>query len=158
MVKRYMKGLTPIRSNALYNKGYTSIIEMSKADFDKCTKPKWFILNGDKVRLKTKAENKVWQDADALKEAKKEAKITRNEALAACTVEVNGNVYQAREKDAIRIQTVLAALEAGQMYEWHMADDEPVSVPKEDLQEAFAKGVAAVMKIRAEFTAAWKAL
>jgi len=108
--------------------------------------------------VKFQAENKVWQDADALNKARGAAKQSRDKSLSACTVEVNGNVYQAREKDAIRIQTVLAALEAGQMYEWHMADDEPVSVPKEDLQKALSLGIAAVMKIRAEFTAAWKAL
>jgi len=157
MKKRYMIGLSPQPDLAKY-KGHDSVIEMSQANYDKCTGSSWFIMDGDKVRLKTKAELKVDTDVDLKESGRKEAKQSRDEALAACTVEVNGNVYQAREKDAIRIQTVLAALEAGQMYEWHMADDEPVSVPKEDLQEALGKGIAAVMKIRAEFTAAWKAL
>jgi len=158
MVKRYMVGLSPQPDRVFYSKQYDSVIEMSQANYDKCNNSDWFIMDGGVPRLKNKAELKVDADVEAKESGRKEAKQSRNEALDACTVEVNGNVYQAREKDAIRIQTVLAALEAGQMYDWHMADDEPVSVPKEDLQEALGKGIAAVMKIRAEFTAAWKAL
>ena len=158
MRNRYMNGLNPLPDRLETSPSHTHTIKMKNEEYDTCTNSDWFIMDGGEPRLKNAAELKVDADALAKKEAKKAAKQSRNEALDACTVEVNGNVYQAREKDAIRIQTVLAALEAGQMYEWHMADDEPVSVPKEDLQEALGKGIAAVMKIRAEFTAAWKAL
>ena len=155
MKDRKMKGLSPQPERAVE---FDSIINMSDANHDKCTNSDWFIMDGGKARLKTAAELKVRDDKVIKDSAKAELKQARDEALMACTVEVNGNVYQANEDSVIRVQTVLSKLEAGEMYEWHMEDDEPISVPKEDLETAFSLGIDAVMKIRADFTEAWKAL
>jgi len=158
MVKRYMKGLNPIRSNALYHKGFTSIIEMSKADFDRCDSSSWFILDGDKVRLKTHAELRV--DADALekKEAKKAAKENRDEALYNCNIELNGNVFQTRPSDEPNFRLRIQGMEPATSTKWLLDNDTSAVVTKEDLEKVLFLGLQAVGKIWDDYISALDAL
>lgn len=157
MIKRYMKGLNPQPDIAKY-KGHDSVIEMSKANYDKCTGSEWFIKDGDKVRLKTAAELKADAAALAKENGRKEAKQVRDEALHDCTVELNGNVFQTRPSDEVNFRLSIAGMEDGDKEEWILSDNTVVEVTKAELIEAYSLGLQESKKIFAIYKEALKAL
>jgi len=74
------------------------------------------------------------------------------------TVEVNGNIYQARESDMPRMQLVVSELEAGQSDEWILENDVPTMVTKEEMLQALGLGIIKVRAIWQTYKDALRAL
>ena len=140
-----MNGLTPLPDNK--HKLSDSVITMSDANYKKCGGSKWFVMDGGKARLKNEAEIKAMEDAEAKDTARKAAKEARDEALRNCTVEVNGNVYQARPSDEANFRVRIMSLEAGQETQWLLENDQAVTVTKEDLEQVYSSGLQKVGSI-----------
>ena len=155
MKDRKMKGLSPQPERVVE---FDSIINMSDANYTKCTNSDWFIMDGGKARLKTAAELKVRDDKVIKDSAKAELKQTRDEALQACTVEVNGNVFQTRPSDEANFRLRIAGLEAGAKANWLLENDTSVSATKEELQQVYASGLAKIGGIWDEYILALDAL
>jgi hypothetical protein len=159
MKKRYMKGLSPMPDRVAYSKQYDSVIEMSDANYDKCTNSNWFKYGEDgKARLKTAAELKVDADKLAKENGRKEAKQIREDALHDCTVELNGNVFQTRPSDESNFRLSIAGLDEGEKTEWILKDNTVVEVTKEDLDAVYVLGLKEVNVIFSVYKEALKAL
>ena len=155
MKDRKMKGLSPQPERAVE---FDSIINMSDANYDKCTNSDWFIMDGGKARLKTAAELKVDADAEAKEKGRKAAKEARDEALQACTVEVNGNVFQTRPSDESNFRLAIGAMADGDVEGWILDNDTVEDIPKADLIEVYSTGLQKIGAIYAVYKEALKAL
>ena len=155
MKDRKMKGLSPQPERVVE---FDSIINMSDANYDKCTSSDWFIMDAGKARLKTAAELKVRDDKVAKDSAKAELKQTRDEALQACTVEVNGNVFQTRPSDESNFRLAIGAMVDGDVEGWILDNDTVEDIPKADLIEVYSTGLAKIAAIYAVYKEALKAL
>jgi hypothetical protein len=155
MKDRKMKGLSPQPDRA---KNFDSVINMSDANYDKCTSSKWFVLDGGKARLKTTAEVAEMEAAELKSTAKAVLKETRNDSLMACTVEVNGNVFQTRPSDEANFRLAIAGLADGEVEGWILEDDTVVDIPKADLITVYGLGLQKIGAIYADYKAALLAL
>lgn len=143
MKKRYMKGLSPMPDRVAYSKQYDSVIEMSDANYDECTGSDWFRYGEDgKVRLKTASELKVDADKLAKENLRVANKGTRDEALANLTVEVDGMSIQVRPKDELNIRLKLQSLEPLEVTKWTLSDNTRGTITREQLELAYATGLA----------------
>lgn len=94
--------------------------------------------------------NPVWDGSKYIKDVtnkeaeRKAAKEARDEALQACTVEVNGNVYQTRPSDEANFRVRIMSLEAGQETQWLLENDKSAKVKKEELEQVYALGLAKI--------------
>ena len=159
MKNRYMNKLAPLHDKLEGSPQHTHTISMSEANYKKCTGSKWFKYGDDgKPRLKTKSELELEAESKAKADGKKDAQEIRDEALRECTVELNGNVYQARESDMPRMQVVISELEEGELDEWIMKNDVPTLVTREEMITALSLGIVEVRKIWKTYKEALKAL
>ena len=155
MKDRKMNGLNPTSDKSTK---FDSVINMTNANYDKCTGSDWFIMDADKVRLKTAAELKIDADALAKENGRTEAKQIRQEALHNCTVELNGNVFQTRPSDESNFRLSIAGMEDGDKEEWILANNTIVEVTKADLEQVYILGLKEATAIYATYKEALKAL
>ena len=94
--------------------------------------------------------NPVWDGSEYIKdvtnkEAEKEAlKVIRDEALMACTVTLNGEEFQARENDLIRLESRVNRLAPGASGKWLTKGNKKSVSTKEDLQVFLSAGLEAI--------------
>jgi hypothetical protein len=90
--------------------------------------------------------------------AKAEIKHTRDEALMACTVEVNGNVFQTRPSDEANFRLAIGAMVDGDVEGWILDNDTVEDIPKAELIEVYSTGLQKIGAIYAVYKEALKAL
>lgn len=129
-----MNGSNPLRDK--FKDRSTHSIELSDAKYKEYTSSKYFTKTG----VKTAAELKA-QDAEEVKENKrKAAKATRDTALQALTIELDGNVFQARPQDEVNFRLSIATIDGSE--EWVLENNTVVKVSKADLEKVYALGLA----------------
>jgi len=134
----------------------THSIDVSDAKYKNTGFASYWILDNGAPRIKTAAELKA-QQADIDKESKrKAAKATRDTALQALTIELDGNVFQARPQDEVNFRLSIATIDGSE--EWVLENNTVVAVSKADLEKVYSQGLAASKAIYQVYKEALKAL
>jgi hypothetical protein len=156
MKDRKMNGLNPTRDGAT---NFDSVINMSNANYEKCTSAHFFKYGDDgKSCLKTAEEIAEYDSLVSKSQIKAKAKEDRNDALMACTVELNGSVYQTRPSDEANFRLSIYGMAAGDIEGWILEDDTVKDTSKEDLTIILGLGLEKVKAIYKTYKDILKAL
>ena len=152
MKTRHMKGSTPL-PDRLKDKA-THTIELSDAKYKAYTSAKYFT----ETRVKTAAEMTAQDAAEEKENTRKAAKEVRNEALNNLTVDLNGNLFQARPQDEVNFRLSVETMSDTDKEEWILANNTVIEVTKADLLNVYSQGLAASKAIYQTYKEALKAL
>ena len=156
MKDRKMNGLNPTRDGAT---NFDSVINMTNANYNKCTSAHFFKYGDDgKACLKTAEEIAEYDSLVSKSQIKAKAKEDRNDALMACTVELNGSVYQTRPSDEANFRLSIYGMAAGEIEGWILEDDTVKDTSKEDLTIILGLGLEKVKAIYSTYKDILKAL